>query len=372
MNCMGRVLYIIDHLQNRSGIASVVMNYYRFFQKGDFNVDFLTYNENDEALENSVKQMGGNITYIPYLSVKSFFSFISSLKVFFEKNVNQYKVVHSHFPQIDLFVIPIAKKYGGVSHYISHSHNTKHADSFFKSIRNFCFCFPLRFISDYRAACSLKAGEFMYGCGFLKSKRDIVVNNAVDCSKFCFDSEKRIALRKSLNVEDAVVIGTVGGLRIQKNYSFLIDVMNILSRKEKKYKLIIIGEGPLKDSLVQKVKKYNLEKKVMFLGRRSDVDELYSAMDVFVLPSKYEGLPVVGIEAQATGLQCLFSDRITKEVGVVNSHFLPITDAFLWAEKIEELKSINRQNVTSSIKTLGFDIACEASKLQSYYKEMMK
>lgn len=370
---MDRVLYIIDHLQNRSGIASVAMNYYRFFQKDGFNVDFLTYDENDESLENEVRQMGGNINYIPYLSIKNFFRFFISLKAFFEKNAGQYKVVHSHFPQIDLFAIPIAKKYGGVSHYISHSHNTKHADSFLKIVRNFCFCYPLRFISDYRAACSIKAGKFMYGRGFSKSKKDIVVNNAVDCSKYIFDIEKRKELRKTLNVDDAVVVGTVGGLRIQKNYSFLIDVMKILSQTEKKYKLIIVGEGPLKENLEQKVKRNNLEENVMFLGRRSDVDELYSAMDVFVLPSIYEGLPVVGIEAQATGLQCLFSDRITREVGVVNSSFLPITDAFLWAKKIELLNScVDRKKTASEIRTLGFDIACEAKKIQSFYKEMMK
>lgn len=369
---MDRVLYIIDHLQNRSGIASVAMNYYRFFPKDGFNVDFLTYDENDETLENEVKQMGGNITYIPFLSIKNILCFINSLKLFFEKNKNRYRVIHSHFPQIDLFAIPIAKKYGGVSHYISHSHNTKHADSFLKAIRNFCFCFPLRFISDYRAACSLKAGKFMYGSRFFKSKKDFVINNAVDCSKFCFDAEKRNVLRKTLKIEDSVVIGTVGGLRIQKNHSFLIDVMKILSQKEKKYKLLIVGEGPLKENLEQKVKKYNVEKNVMFLGRRSDVNELYSAMDVFVLPSKYEGLPVVGIEAQATGLPCLFSDRITREVGIINSSFLPITDASLWVDKIERLYCDDRQNIANEIRRLGFDIAYEAVKIQSYYREMMK
>lgn len=369
---MDRVLYIIDHLQNRSGIASVAMNYYRFFSKDGFNVDFLTYDENDEALENEVKQMGGNIVYIPFLSIKNILCFINSLKLFFDKNKDRYSVVHSHFPQIDLFVIPIAKKYGGVSHYISHSHNTKHADSFLKAIRNFCFCFPLRFISDYRVACSLKAGKFMYGSRFFKSNRDFVINNAVDCSKFCFDAEKRNVLRKTLKIEDSVIIGTVGGLRIQKNHSFLIDVMKILSQKERNYKLLIVGEGPLKEKLEQKVKNYNLEKNVIFLGCRSDVNELYSAMDIFVLPSKYEGLPVVGIEAQATGLQCLFSDRITREAGLINSFFLAITDASLWANKIDSLHSIDRQNIADEIKKLGFDIAYEAVKLQSYYRDMVK
>lgn len=368
---MEKVLYIIDHLQIRSGIASVVMNYYRFFPKESLNVDFLSYDDNDDALVNEIIENGGSVFLIPHLSVRGLLRFVKAVKLFFQNHKNQYCIVHSHFPQIDVIVLPIAKKYGGVVHYISHSHNSKHADNFFNAIRNSILCAPLRFISDYRAACSHKAGCFMYGKTFATRSKDFIVNNAVDCKYFLFDSEIRKEIRHKLKLDDYFVIGSVGGLRIQKNYSFLLDVVKELCNRGLKCVLILVGEGPLKELLENKVESLNIGSNVRFLGRRTDVRDLYMVMDVFVLPSLYEGLPVVGVEAQAAGLPCLFSKNITEEVGLLDAKFLPVCNSNVWADEIMNVKCGNRDDALEKMKSMGFDIATEALKIEKKYREMV-
>ncbi|OWV12139.1 glycosyltransferase [Fibrobacter sp. UWH1] len=368
---MKRILYIVDKLQPRSGITSIVMNYYRFFDNSSICVDFLTYDLNTVELEKEIETLGGRVYHMPVLSLTNFFVFFKWMKSFFRKKIGVYDIVHSHFIQVDLLTLICAKKYGRVTKYISHSHNAKFADTLLRSVRNYCLCFPLRFLANYKFACSRKAGVATFGKKFLTCKNSSILNNAIECKKFSYDVLARKRLRDEFDIGDFFLIGTVGRLCYQKNYFYLLDIMSLLKKAKRPYKLIIVGEGPLESDLKKKVMELGLEKDVIFTGLRLDVHQMYQMMDLFVLTSFYEGLPVVGIEAQVSGLPCLFSENITSEVGILKYDFLPIADNSkgMWVAKIEEVDmNENRHDAFNMMLNSGYDIEYESKKLQRFYE----
>ena len=171
-----------------------------------------------------------------------------------------------------------------------------------------------------------------------------IINNAIDIEKFIFNQNIREKIRKQLNVEDKFVIGHIGRFSYQKNHEFLVDMFKNISNENSEAVLLLIGEGNLKEKIVQKVKENNLEEKVIFLGTVKNINEIMQAMDVFVLPSYYEGLPVVGIEAQASGIDCFFSDTITTELKINdNVKFLNINNTKEWCENIMKIAHRNKQ-----------------------------
>ncbi|MBM6860162.1 glycosyltransferase, partial [Clostridium saudiense] len=204
----------------------------------------------------------------------------------------------------------------------------------------------------------------------------VLINNAIDLSRFTFDKNIRERKRKELKInDDILVIGNIGRFVKQKNHDFLIEIFNEVHKKNNKSILILVGEGPLQEKVKLKVKKLNLEKYVKFLGQRNDCDELYKAFDVFLLPSLYEGLPIVAVEAQASGLLCMLSDEMTKETKIINStKFLSLSqDATIWSGVL--LDYYNKHLPIESIKEMtksGFNIKEEARKLESNYLKIIK
>ena len=363
---MVKVLYITDSLKKRFGVTSVITNYIGHIKDSRVHIDVLAYDDSENGVINELKTYGADVYLMPKLSFKTIFKFIEFIKSFFKHH--KYQIIHSHFNQIDCIVFPIAKKYG-VKHCISHSHNTRYSDYFLRGIRNEIMCIPLPRLADTWAACSNLAGEFLYGEEFNKSQKKLVINNAIDTSLYKLNSSIRKEKRNELGIDDdEIVIGNVGSLKLQKNQGFLINVMNsLLQSNIQKYKLVIVGDGELKDSLMQQAKNLNLEEKIIFTGSRSDVNCLMQAFDIFALPSLYEGLPVTGIEAQASGLPCLLSDKITKEVNILNTKYLPIDNVDEWVEEILLTKCDNRFDCSKEIINAGFDITTEAQKLAEFY-----
>lgn len=365
---MVHVLYVLDSLKQRFGVTAVAMNYFKNIDRKLVQVDFLCYSDSETGIVDEIRERGGKVFFMPNLSMKNLFAFRRFLHDFFRQHP-EYQIVHSHFNQLDAIIFPIAKKHG-VTCCISHSHNTKYSDYKIRAFRNWLMCIPLKSLADVWGACSEKAGRFLYGKGFDTSKKKFVINNAVDLKKYAYNPIVRAEVRKELGVANEIVLGNVGSLKLQKNQEFLIRLMAELQKRSKdnQYKLVIVGDGDLKEHLTSLAQDLGVANKVTFTGSRKDVERLLQAFDIFLLPSLYEGLPVIGIEAQTAGLPCLFSNEITREVDICNVKFLSIDDNYNeWGDEIDKLLIFNRQDVSEKVKEKGFDIKHEASRLAEYY-----
>lgn len=365
------VLYVLDTLKQRAGVTSVAMNYFENIDRSRIHIDFLVLSDSEEAIIDNIKSSGSTVFFMPSLRVGNIIKTIKFYNDFFREH-NNYKIVHSHFNQLDFLIFPIAKKHG-VKHCISHSHNTKYSDYKIRAIRNWFMCLPIRVIADTWAACGIKAGEFLYGSNFLDSPKHLIINNAIDIENFKFDQTKRDNKRKELGLNNKIILGNVGRLNIQKNHIFLLNMFAELLKKEQlydDYHLLIVGDGELKNELIKLSEDLGLVNRVTFLGSRNDVNELLQAMDVFLLPSLYEGLPVIGIEAQASGIKCIFSDRITREVDIYNVEFIPIDETEIWVDEILKIKNYNRTSSENTIRNSGFSIKDEGKKLSDFYESV--
>lgn len=369
LNSKTKVLYILDSLKQRFGVTAVAMNYFRNIDRNRIQINFLVFNDSESEIVDEIRRAGSDVFFMPKLSAKNVFDVIKFYNSFFKEH-NDYKIIHSHFNQIDSIVFPIAKK-NGIKHCISHSHNTKYSDYRLRAIRNWVMCIPLKKAADTWAACGVNAGEFLYGKNFMKSQKHLVINNAIDIDRFRFNVEVRELKRKELGFTSEFVIGNVGSLKLQKNQQYLLKLFARLLEVVKNpndYRLIIVGDGDLKKNLVKLADELKISDYVTFMGVRNDVNVLLQVMDVFILPSLYEGLPVIGIEAQASGIPCLFSSNITREVDICNARFIELEDdKDKWVDAIIQARSFKRIDSVDMIREKGFSIKDEAIKLSDFY-----
>lgn len=222
--------------------------------------------------------------------------------------------------------------------------------------------------ADYKYACSDLAAEFV----FKDISNVYYLKNGVNVSKFDYNSQIREEIRNEFNINNnEILLGHVGRFSEQKNHKFLINIFNDLNKQfPNKYKLMLIGEGETKEEIKELIKSLNLENRIIDAGVRNDTYKFYQAFDLFLLPSLHEGLPVVGVEAQAAGLKCLFADTITKEAKLLdNLVYLPIDNTKVWVDEIIKPLPV-RVSTKEKIKELGFDIETEAKKLQKFYEEI--
>ena len=226
------------------------------------------------------------------------------------------------------------------------------------------------YATDYMC-CSELAGRWLFGDKAYDSGKVYLLNNAIDLDKFKYNESLRKKKRKELGIsEDTLVIGHIGRFVAQKNHTFLIDIFNELHKKNPSSLLLLVGQGPLKEEMENKVKEFKLNGSVRFLGQRNDANELYQVFDVFCLPSLYEGLPVVGVEAQASGILCILSDDMTKETKVLEStKFNSLENNSLnWAELIlNSVESYKRSNTSEKMTESKFNIDVEVKNLENYY-----
>lgn len=296
------------------GVESVIMNYYRHIDRSKIQFDFICDEDSTNIPYDEIEKLGGKVILCPpYQKLPKYLKFLKQL--FREK---KYRIVHSNINTLSVFPLYAAKK-AGVPVRIAHSHSTSNPREWKKNlIKNALRPFSKVWATDY-FACSELAGRYLFGDKTFDKGEVKIIRNAIDVEKFKFDPEARKKLRKEISIaDDDFVIGHIGRFVEQKNHRFLIDVFTEV-KKKKNAKLVLVGQGPLREEMEQKVKDLGLEKDVFFLGQRNDTNKLYSVFDVFCLPSLYEGLPVVGVEAQANGVPCVFSDRITKET-IVNKN----------------------------------------------------
>lgn len=354
------------------GVESVVMNYYRHIDRTKIQFDFVCDNDSINIPYDEIKKLGGRIILVP--PYQKVFEYQKELiKIFKENN---YKIVHSHINTLSIFPLRAAKK-AGVPVRIAHSHSTTNKKEWKKNIlKQILRPFSKIYATDYMC-CSELAGRWLFGNKEYDKGNVYLLNNAIDLDKFKYDEQLRNKKRKELNIkDDTLVIGHIGRFVEQKNHRFLIDIFNEVHKQNNDSLLILVGQGPLMEEIKEKVKNLGLEDYVKFLGQRNDVNELYQVFDVFCLPSLYEGLPVVGIEAQAIGLLCVLSDDMTKETKVLNeTKFLSLKQsADIWAKIIlnKQLMLLNKNNTTKKMSAVGYDINIESFKLEKIYKKLIK
>ena len=354
------------------GVESVVMNYYRNIDRNKVQFDFICDEDSKYIPKDEIEGLGGKVILIP--PYQKAFKYHKELKK--ELKEGKYKIVHSHINTLSVFSLWAAKS-AKVPVRIAHRHSTSNKKEWKKTLlKNMLRPFSKVFATDY-FCCSELAGRWLFGNKTYNQGKVYLLNNAIDVDKFKYNEKVRKAKRKELNIKDKdLVIGHIGRFVKQKNHEFLIDIFNEIHKQNKNAILLLAGDGPLKEEIQNKVKESGLEKNVQFLGQRNDANELYQAMDLFLFPSLYEGLGMVLIEAQCTGLPCVVSTEVPKNAKISNGvEFIPLSkNAKIWAD--ESIKLITnkdiRKTILKTIKINNYNIKNEAKKLEKKYKRMLK
>ena len=365
---MTRVLQVLPGL-NRGGLETFVMNVYRAIDKSDIQFDFLT-NMEDGDYADEITEMGGKIHYIPPRN-KGYQAYCTNLKSFFERNKGKYNAIHYHESSLtSLEVLYYAKK-AGIPIRIMHSHSSSIMGSKFHYITHYLGKVFIGSLANRYFGCSDKALDWMYGNSGVRSKA-VIVNNGIETPRFKYNEQVRKKVRQELNIGfNDIVIGHVGRFSAVKNHTFLIDIFKELKNKSESAKLILVGVGELENEIRTKVETMNLSDSVIFTGLRADTYNIYQAMDIFVMPSLYEGLPVVLVEAQASGLPILCSDRISK-MSIMSESFdmLPLDgQPEKWVTQVIQIlkKPSDRSTGQINIIKSGYDINNVTTFLSSTY-----
>lgn len=361
------------------GVTSLILNIAEKIDNEKVQFDYLTFYDRKEFNEDRAKALGGKKYVVPidhYKNplIRSLFKFFYAIKVIHSSEAD---IIHINGSKPYDVLVGVSAKLAGVNTVFFHSHNSSmDNENGIKKIIMDLFKKLIPIISDYNLACSDLAAQFMFPSQILKEKKFTVIKNAIDVEKYRFSEEVRSEYRKKLNVENNLVIGHIGRFMPQKNHKFLIDIFSEIYKKRSDAILILIGNGELFDNVKQYVEKKQLSKVVRFYGTTNEVPQILQAMDCFLFPSFFEGLPVVGVEVQASGLPFVLTDTITKEVNFSDLvNYLSLEDEQeKWADcviKCSELKR-NRSEYPEIVKKAGFDISEETKKLTSLYEKYAK
>ncbi len=370
MNKEIRVAHVIGKWIG-GGVEAVIMNYYRNIDKSKIQFDFICDSDSTNIPYEEIKKLGGNVILVsPYQKILKYYK---ELKNIFK--TGNYKIVHSHINTLSIFPLCAAKA-AKVPIRIAHSHSTTNKKEWKRNLlKQILKHFSKVYATDY-FCCSELAGRWLFGNRTYNKGKVYLLNNAIDLDEFEFNIELRKEKRKELNIaDDTLVIGHIGRFVKQKNHEFLIDIFNEVHKKIPNSVLLLAGQGPNQEMIKEKVKKLQLEDYVKFLGQVTNPTALYQAMDVFLLPSLYEGLPVVGVEAQAAGLLCILSSAMTKETKVLEStNFIDLNNsAEAWANKLlTAFNNFKRVDRKEEISNNGFNIKQEEIKLENKYEQLLK
>ena len=355
-------------IMDRGGAETMVMNYYREIDKSKVQFDFLVHREKIGVYETEIKELGGKIFRMPSIRPGGFIRYYYQMRFFFREHP-EYKVLHAHMSELACIAFFAAYK-EGVPVRICHAHNAPHGWDYKIPIKN-CFKIAMRPYITHMFACGIEAGIWLYGKN--NQGQFIYMHNAIDTNTFRYDPIKRKILREKHGLSDKLVIGHVGRFTKQKNQLYLLKIMCSLIEKNPDSILLLIGTGPLETDLRKQVKRTGLSEHVEFMGFREDVNDLLQVMDVFLMPSLYEGVSVALIEAQASGLLCVASAEQPKEVDITDQiyHLSLRRSPVEWARFILEMSCCyKREDSSASIKAAGYDIINNAKKLEHFYIEV--
>lgn len=363
-----RVLHVLGGT-GLGGAESRIMDLYRQMNKDEIQFDFLVHRKcasESQFYDEEIKKMGGHIYVLPKFKVYNYFTYRKAVKVFFAEH-HEFGVVQGHMTSTASIYLPIAKR-AGIPITVAHSRNAG-VEKGLKGIATKFLRKNLYRRTDHCFACSVLAGEDVFGKEWVKKGNVKIIHNAIDAGKFTYDLEKRTAMRQKLQIEDKLVLGHVGRFNTQKNHPYLIDVFAEICKKREDAVLILLGDGPDKEKMEQKCEELGIRDKVLFEGNQKHPEEYYQAFDFFLLPSFYEGLPGVLVEAQAAGLRCFASDTITTEAKATELvTYLSIEKpAERWAEAILSQTDYERKDVYQEMVASGFDVKTQAEGYKNFY-----
>ncbi|MBR0408809.1 MAG: glycosyltransferase family 1 protein [Clostridia bacterium] len=366
---MIRVLHSVSNMA-RAGIETMLMNYYRQIDREQIQFDFLANKPMPGEYDDEIRGMGGRVFVSPGLNPLHFPKYKRFVADLLHSNPD-IKIVHAHNEAMGYYALQSAKD-AGIRVRIAHAHNTQ-------IIRDYKY--PLKIVckqllpgaATHYWSCGRDAGIYYYG-----EKRwnesGFILHNAIALEKFRYQPEIRNRLRQDHHLNGCFVIGHVGRFNLQKNHTRLLDIFAHIAKAAPDARLALIGVGELEQSTQEKARTLGIQDKVLFLGQMANVNEWYQAMDCFVLPSLFEGLPVVGVEAQAAGLPCFFSDQVTDEILLLpDACRIPLqTGDEEWAGKILAAKQAEHDRARGEgiVRQAGYDIHAEGRKLQEIYLEM--
>ncbi len=296
------------------GLKTALMGYYKYLDRTKIQYDFFLTEGEARNSEQEITALGGKVFVVPHIKNTSIISPTKQLEyhrtLYHHFTQNKYPLVYSHINALSVFPLFAAKR-AGVPIRIAHSHTTasRHDDFSRYVMKNFLRMFS-RIFPTHMCACSKLAGEWLYGKRAVKSGRVLVWPNAIELDRFAYNPQTRTDMRRELGLEGKFVVGHAGVFTPQKNHNFLIDIFAEICRVRDDAVLMLLSGGRLKNAIEQKVHRLGLEGKVMFVGFTREIEKYYQAMDVFVFPSIFEGLPVVGIEVQVSGLPFLCTENL--------------------------------------------------------------
>ncbi|EYE87678.1 hypothetical protein Q428_12005 [Fervidicella metallireducens AeB] len=348
------------------GITNVILNYYRSIDKSDMQIDFVIPNDIRMDFKKEIESYGSRI-YIVEGRMRNPLLYVSKLiKII---NENNYNIVHAHGNSCTLALEMYAAKKGGVRVRIPHSHSSKNK---YKLAHNILRK-PFDTLYTHAFACSQKAGQWLYNGEAFE-----IINNGIEVIKYKYNAEIREKYRNKYNLIGKKVIGHIGHFTYPKNHEYLISIFAELININNDYRLILIGDGELKPSIEKKVSELGLTNKVIFTGKTLDVPQLMQAMDMIVMPSRFEGLPLTLVEAQSSCLPCFVSDAVSKEVAITDLvQFISLEKSPKeWAEQIDSLEHVNREEIKESIYkqivNAGYSITDNAKRMKELYKKFIE
>ena len=363
-----RILHVIGSM-NRGGAETMIMNLYRKMDREKIQFDFAVHTDAPADYDAEIVSLGGRIWHCPRFTGMNLFSYRRWWNGFFREHASEYPIVHGHIGSSAAIYLNAAKKSGLFTIAHSHSSGTDHSA---KALLYRVFSYPTRHIADWFFACSEAAGIDRFGAEAVNAPNFSILNNAVDASVLCFDPVVRRQVREELGVDDSLIVGHVGRFDTVKNQAFAIRAFQMLLEKDPDARLLLVGEGATKPELESLVSSLELADRVIFTGLRTDVDRLLQAMDVFIFPSIYEGLPVTLVEAQCSGLPCVISDAIPPDCivteGLVVQKSLNDGPAS-WADQLLVCAALERTDRSQEITAHGFDVNDTARKLEDFYLE---
>ena len=360
-----KILHIIGGM-GRGGAPIFIVNNLKHIDDTKVQFDFLCRKDNC-AYNDIIQQHGGRLFVVPPFPKRIFSNFFQTY-LFFKKHATEYEAIHVHANALYYILPLVLGKVFGIKKIILHSHSTHSSVGFLKALHYINRSTVSR-LANIHLACSQEAGIWMY-----KDKSFEVINNAVDATKFKFSPGNRDEIRKEFGISnETYVVGHVGRFETVKNHSFIVDVFKKFHEENPSSALFFVGEGSLLDEIKQKVESLGLKDVVYFSGPRYDVDKIYSAFDLFLLPSLFEGLPFVLIEAQCSGVDCLVSSNVTNEAFITDLvTSLKLDDNIdTWVSTMQILSKSKKDRSLFSkiIEDKHYNIEYTASRLTEIYTE---
>jgi len=367
---MIRVAIIVGKM-NSGGKKNLIMEYYRHIDRDKVQFDFICDADSEAIPKEEIKSLGGRVYEIaPYQKI---FKNMSDMKKIFKDN--KYPVVHAYNSTMNLFPMFVAKQCNipvRISESLSMAHEGDKKTIIKKMLK------PMsKWFANYYMSCGEDCGRWQFGDKWFDAGKVDVFKTVINTKFNAYNPELRVKTREEFGWEDKIVIGHIGRFTAQKNSVHLIEIFAAIAKKEPKAVMCLIGAGELLEPMKKKAEELNIKDRINYLGRREDIQQFYNAMDCFILPSLYEGLPVVGLEAESCGLPMFFSTEVTREANACElGHFIPLSDSpDQWAEKVLKYTKKNmpvRKSYANEVASAGFDSAGEALRLEKYYFKALK